>query len=107
MTQLQFYEITKWQKETFGNATALSKIAHLKEEIKELEFDLENNNEESKRLEFADCFILLLGAAAADGWYFEDICNAIHDKMGINYKRKCGKPKENGVINHIKTENHE
>jgi NTP pyrophosphatase (non-canonical NTP hydrolase) len=106
MTPLQFYQITEWQKQTFGSATALSKIAHLLEECNELISDLEKDSPD-KRLEFADCFILLFGAAAADGMDFEDICKAIHDKMEINYKRKWGKPKENGVINHIKTENHE
>ena len=106
MTPLQFYQITEWQKQTFGNATALSKVAHLLEECNELISDLKKDSP-NKRLEFADCFILLFGAAAADGMDFEDICNAIHDKMEINYKRKWGKPKENGVINHIKTDNNE
>lgn len=106
MTPLQFYQITEWQKQTFGQSTALSKIAHLLEECNELISDLEKDSQ-SKKLEFADCFILLFGAAAADGMDFEDICQAIHEKMSINYKRKWGKPNENGVVNHIKTENHE
>lgn len=101
MTPKQFYEITEWQKQTFGNATPLSKLEHLKEEVNELIFDI-TNNKETKELEFADCFILLFGAAASDGMDFEDICEAIHAKMVINYKRKWGKPKENGVVNHIK-----
>lgn len=101
MLQQQFNEITKWQKETFGQATPLSKIAHLAEELSELVADLKSNNP-GRRLEFADCFFLLFGAAAADGMSYEDICNAIQEKFEINKKRKWGKPNEQGVVNHIK-----
>lgn len=52
--------------------------------------------------EFADCFILLFGAADIFGMSYEDICKAIDDKMSINYKRNWGKPDENGVVNHVK-----
>lgn len=87
MTEEQYEMISKWQKETFGAATSLSKIAHLKEELLELEDDIMDNKEE-KRLEFADCFILLFGAANSDGMSYEDICNAIEEKMKINMARK-------------------
>lgn len=101
MTEEQFEQISKWQTETFGQATAMSKINHLIEEICELQEDL-RENKLSKTLEFADCFILLFGAAASDGMTYEDICNAIEEKMSINRKRKWGNPQENGVVNHIK-----
>lgn len=101
MTQKQFKSIIEWQTKTFGKSTALSKIAHLTEEVQELITDLQNNSV-GKKLEFADCFILLFGAAAADGMEYEDICNAIEEKMNINYKRNWGMPQKNGVINHIK-----
>jgi len=101
MSEEQFYEITKWQKETFKEATPLSKIAHLAEELQELVADLKSNNPE-RHLEFADCFLLLYGAAAADGMDYEDICTAIETKMAINKKRQWGKPDENGVVKHLK-----
>lgn len=101
MTEQQFIEITKWQKETFGQATPLSKISHLAQELQELVEDLKNNGP-GKRLEFADCFFLLFGAAAADGMTFQDIVAAIQEKFEINKSRKWGKPDENGVVNHIK-----
>ncbi len=101
MKKLQFESISKWQNETFGEATALSKIAHLKQEVKELKKDLKKDSP-AKKYEFADCFILLFGAAASDGMSYEDICNAINEKMEINKSRKWGKPDENGVVNHIK-----
>lgn len=101
MTEEQFYEVIAWQKETFSNANSLSKIHHLKEEVEELLLDVSAKSSE-RNLEFADCFILLFGAAAADGMEYEDICNAIEQKMKINRQRKWGKPDENGVVNHIK-----
>lgn len=100
MNKRQFDEITKWQNETFGQVTALSKIAHLAEELQELVDDLKVNAE-NRRLEFADCFILLFGAAASDGMSYEKILEAVEEKMLINYQRKWGKPNENGVVNHV------
>ena len=101
MNKLQFFAITAWQNNTFGEATALSKISHLAEELGELVTDLQTNNI-GKKLEFADCFILLFGAAASDGMSYEDIIAAIDEKMSINYKRNWGKPESNGVVHHIK-----
>lgn len=113
MEKLQFKKISKWQDKTFGKATALSKMAHLKDEIQELNKELEfwNEGEEfmqfptenklTKEREFADCFILLFGVAASDGMTYEDIIRCIEEKMEINYKRKWGKPQTNGVVNHI------
>ena len=101
MTAEQYQAITNWQKETFKQATALSKIAHLRQEIEELATDIKANNLNQK-LEFADCFILLFGAANATGMSYQDILNAIDEKMKINYQRKWGTPNEDGVVNHVK-----
>lgn len=108
MREQQFATITEWQKETFRQATSGSKIAHMAQELSELYAEIHHGNAseraEQRRLEFADCFILLFGAAASDGMSYEDICAAIEDKMTINYKRKWGKPDENGVVNHVREE---
>lgn len=101
MRKDQFESITKWQDDTFKKATALSKMAHLTQEIEELISDLKTNNS-NKKMEFADCFILLFGAAASDGMSYQDICNSIAEKMAINLHRKWGKPNDDGVVNHIK-----
>lgn len=101
MTEKQFIDIDRWQRVTFGQSTALSKMKHLEEEVKELTDDLVSMNP-NRRLEFADCFILLFGAAASDGMTYEEICGAIEEKMDINKKRKWGNPDKNGVVNHIK-----
>lgn len=101
MTENQFEYITEWQKKTFGNATAVSKMNHLREEVIELHEAIDCGHPD-RRLEFADCFILLFGAAAADGMTYEDIVECIEDKMIINHRRKWGEPKENGVVNHVR-----
>lgn len=109
MTELQFNEISKWQKETFGQATPLSKLAHLIQEIVELK-DAINDEDHTinhevirkTKMEYADCFFLLFGSAAAYGMSYKDICDAIQKKFEINKKRKWGKPDENGVVNHVK-----
>ncbi len=102
MTEQQFNEITQWQNETFKTATTSSKINHLKEEIDELWLSVKFESALSeKRLEFADCFILLFGAAASDGMTYADIIEAIETKMAINRNRKWGKPNEQGYVKHI------
>lgn len=101
MREQQFNEMMDWQNETFGQATPMSKLAHLAEELGELIDDLKNDNKD-RRLEFADCFFLLFGCAASDGMTYEDICNAIQEKFEINKARKWGNPDKNGVVNHIK-----
>lgn len=101
MTEQQFNEITEWQRNTFGQSTALSKIGHLAEELQELVHDLHQQYSE-RRLEFADCFFLLFGAAAADGMSYEDICNAISEKFEINKQRKWGNPDSEGIVRHVK-----
>lgn len=91
MTEKQFIDITKWQKETFGQATPHSKIAHLKEEIKELDWSITSMEPEIDiRNEFAECFLLLFGAAGAHGMSYHDICDAIDNKMKINRLRVWG-----------------
>lgn len=102
MEKQQFTEITNWQKEKFGDATPLSKIAHLAEEVIEL-YEAINNKEPEQniRMEFADCIMLLFGAAKAHGLSYEDICEAIAQKYEINKSRKWGEPDENGVVKHI------
>lgn len=105
----QFIEICEWQKETFPDATTSSKLAHLAEELKEVNETYRawmdgTATEDDVRHEFADCFLLLFGAANAAGMSYMDICVAIAEKMEINRSRKWGTPDANGVVNHIKDE---
>lgn len=100
MTEQLFNEATRWQEETFPRATALSKAHHLKKEVKELIVSIETSDP-NRRLEYADCFLLIFGSAKANGMSYEDICNAIKEKLEICKNRKWGEPDENGVQEHI------
>lgn len=109
MTPEQFNYITAWQKETFPQANELSKAHHLLQEVQELIQEIQDEDHtidfEKRRnvhMEYADCFLLLFGSAAAYGMSYNDILKAIDAKMKINKARKWGKPDDNGVVNHIK-----
>ncbi len=84
--------IGKWGIETFPQQTAESIIAHLVEEVMEL--DRNPTSEE----ELADCMILLLNLA-----YYNkvNLVKAILDKHKINVQREWGERQENGVVHHI------
>ena len=101
MNQDLFKEVTDWQKETFKEIKTLPLLKHLSDEVDET-YGAVLFHILDKHLEFADCFILLMGAAKADGMTYEDICNAISEKLEINKKRVWGEPDSNGVINHVK-----
>lgn len=96
-----FEEITAWQRKTFTKANALTAVNHLSEELTELieTFHLGVRSEAAK--EYADCFLLLFGSAALYGLSYEDICNAINDKMEINKQRKWGEVNEQGYVKHV------
>lgn len=96
----RFTDIVEWQQQTFPGATSLSKVEHLKEEVNELAESIESNDTK-RALEFADCILLIYGAAAADGMTYHNIMEAIDFKMSINRNRKWGKPDEKGVVKHI------
>jgi NTP pyrophosphatase (non-canonical NTP hydrolase) len=101
MKKNQFTGVTQWQKQTFKDATTLSKLAHLAEEIIELVEALQEDTPQ-KYEEFADCFILLYGAAASEGMSYEKILTVIHDKMELNYKRKWSTSDKRGVYKPIR-----
>ena len=107
----------EWATKTFGVGDGTGTLHHLKEEVGELIEAVGNSNEGRRRgvsiqklaglaveerLEFADCFILLLNAASKRGMTAESLMDAARHKQQINFKRKWGEPDENGVVNHIK-----
>lgn len=98
----QFHE---WQVETFKNATPISKLKHLEQEVIELIIELTDSADEEKiKSEYADCFALLFGSARARGYTMQDIADFLLAKLEVNKRRKWGKPDENGVVNHIKSD---
>jgi NTP pyrophosphatase (non-canonical NTP hydrolase) len=101
MTKEMFELITKWQRETFTKATAQSAANHLKEEVNELILELGFYDDEKKKAEYADCFLLLFGSAALFGLSYDDICAAINKKMTVNKARKWGGVNEQGYVKHV------
>lgn len=113
MNKQLFREITHWQSKTFPDANTASKLAHLDDEVTELreaveklklcrdsaEVELQLKDIESK---FADCFLLLYGAAAKWGLSMKHIETIIKQKFEVNKNRTWGEPDERGVVNHIK-----
>jgi len=94
--QLLQDDICEWANKTFGsNQRLLPVIHHLKQEVDELLTHPHN------RMEFADCFILLLEAAQQAGLDTDDLIRDSYEKLEINKKRVWGEPDENGVVNHI------
>ena len=112
MTQELFNRVTEWQRKTFPKATPLSKLFHLEEELEELKQELniqytDSFVEQRLRDEYADCFLLLYGSAAANGYSLEDINKIISSKMDKNEKRTWGTPDEKGVVRHVKENGHD
>lgn len=108
MNKLLLDRIVKWQDETFGKATPMSKLYHLQEELVELMTELsptfpdETIDNEKVMDEYADCFLLLYGSANKFGLDWDQINLAISRKMDKNEKREWGEPDENGVVRHKK-----
>lgn len=88
-------DIFDFSEKTFGKGTVKGKITHLSEELDEVLAD------PTDRHEWADCMILLLGAARCAGLDMDDIYQAMQEKMDINRKRKWGFPDENGIVHHV------
>lgn len=89
-------ELHKWQLATFPGATAKSKIAHLQKEVDELVEDPSDIHEH------ADAWMLLIGAAAIQGYNLDDVLGAIREKLEINKGRKWGEPDAQGVVEHVR-----
>lgn len=115
--------VKKWSDEAFGlYRIGIPIIHHLKAETDEVIEALETyhkgsygNTDESalKRLrenkerilmEFADCFMLLIDAAAHEQITIDMLADATARKLEINKKRKWGKPNELGYVEHLKDE---
>lgn len=108
MTKEMFEEITAWQRKVFPTSTALSNVNHLNEEIRELKdalLDEDHLIDHEKRRaiikEYADCFLLLFGSASLYGLGYDDICQAINQKMQINKQRKWGEVNAEGYVKHV------
>lgn len=84
-------EIGEWQDKVFGGELR-PLIQHLKKEVDEL-LEAPYN-----RIEYADCLILLVGAARKAGISADMLIIDAFKKLEVNKGRKWGKPDMGGVI---------
>jgi NTP pyrophosphatase (non-canonical NTP hydrolase) len=92
-----------WEEATFENPTVLGNLNHLAEEVKEAiaAVEIEVFPDATKE-EFADCFLLLVGAARKYGLTASDLLHEAEKKLEKVKLRKYGKADANGVSHHIK-----
>lgn len=99
LLNLKLDEVSRWNRQTFRNATLAGQLAKLEEEIREYE----EADAETEGLEFADIFIVIGGlrrfksvigqamfeyfAETARTKEIETLINNIDKKMAINRKR--------------------
>lgn len=85
----------EWADTTFpGQRTTMRCLLHLKKEVEEV------IAEPDDRMEYADCFMLLLDAARKAGISPDDLIKVSYEKLEICKKRKWKAPDKDGVILH-------
>jgi hypothetical protein len=97
-----------WSFKTFPEATCLSGLEKLKEEIKEVEKEYHRvpfGNEKELAVEYADCLKCLFDSAGRRGIPPEDIFEAFAIKLKINKTRNWVKNPDN-TYSHLKFEFH-
>ncbi len=92
----------EFANKTFNNPSIESNAAHLKREAGEL-YDaiISNSDQQGKKMEVADCFILLLQVCSRLGMSFEDLMHVSVQKFEINKKRVWSEPDAEGVPHHL------
>jgi len=120
MVELQklMNDVAKWSDETFGKGNRTKGILrHLQEEIDEVIEEVDKSNAlgvdnsvgvgefgrqvERTQMEFADCFMLLIDAAAHYGITAEELLRVTRKKLEINKNRDWDEMNEDGFCNHI------
>lgn len=105
-------ENRKWSDETFGDMTAIAVLQHLKKEVGETIEAIEDElkatgskvhpfKKRLTKLEFADCYLLLLNAISRHNLSFTDVHETSIEKMEINRNRSWDAPNEKGFCEHI------
>ena len=117
--QILMNDISNWSNATFGDDRRNPAIIyHLKKEVDELIESLHKSNAlgcdnsigigefgrqiDKTKMEYADCFMLLLDSAHHFHLTAEDLIDLTRKKLDINKSRKWGNPDHEGVIEHIK-----
>ena len=111
--------ILSWSNKQFGDGRSpIPILHHLKKEVPELieslnyfenvRYDESIGTGEYSRIcknvnmEFADCMMLILDAAAHHGITATQLFDAVKEKLEINKNRMWDKPDENGVCEHVR-----
>lgn len=94
-------EIERWEWScgTFPEATAISSLRKLEEEIKEIEADINSGIQNPE--EYADAMMCLLDSAARHGISVIEVLEAFKQKHKKNKKRKWVKNADNSY-SHVK-----
>jgi len=88
-------QVSKWAEDTFPGSHIGSRMAHLRDELNEVE----SNPGDS--FEWADVLLLFMHAAVQAGHSMTGILSAARAKHKINLERVWGEPDERGVVRHI------
>jgi hypothetical protein len=99
MTKIQQLQddIAYWSDSTFGcNRSPMGCLNHLVFEVQEL------IDAPTDRMEYADCFMLLLDAYRMAGYNADDLIDAGIEKLEICRLREWEPVNENGVSMHVK-----
>jgi phosphoribosyl-ATP pyrophosphohydrolase len=92
----------------FKKGTAASFVSKLIDEAKELEDEMKNlvHDEEKELMEAADCILCLLASVHRRGYKFEDLIDAMYEKIEINRNREWVEIRP-GVYQHINKKSNE
>lgn len=101
LVQLE-YERMEWSFKTFPDATAMSSLLKLEEEIREVRVDIVTKAEPQAREEYADMLMCLFDSAGRFGIFPEEIIEAFEKKLIKNKSRTWIKNPDN-TYSHDKT----
>lgn len=92
-------ERMEWSFRTFPEATAISSLRKLEEEINEIETNINNGTKDAE--EYADALMCLFDSAGRFGILPEEIFKAFQTKLETNKKRVWKKNPDN-TYSHVK-----
>jgi hypothetical protein len=94
-------ERMEWSFKTFPEATAISSLRKLEEEIKEIENNIIEGKKDTE--EYADALMCLFDSAGRFGISPEEIFQAFQNKLETNKKRVWKKNPDN-TYSHVKNQ---
>lgn len=101
MTEHHIKSFVTWSQKAFPEATPLSSLSKLHDEVFELLETLAVNNKDAMAEEYVDCIMCLLDSAARTGITPEQLTHAFAKKLYKNVARKWVKNDDN-TYSHVK-----